>query len=321
LVREIDREGALNAELYMSTEFLRSKKVTVDPNAESRVQELTKQALSLCEERLKTKPDDVDALYARGVARSLSAMYEGLIDKSWYSAFRNALGAYRDHKRVLELSPNYADAKLVVGVYEYIVAALPLYERLAAYLFSVKGNKAEGLNYIREAADAGGEASVDAKTALALFLVREHQYPEALSLIRELYHAYPHNFHYGQSEGNALRDAGNFSQAAAVYRNLLALTQRNMFPHPHPASLAINLGRTLRSMSDYRGAAAAFESVDGMPGTAPEEISRAKLQAGEMYDLLHERDTAIPKYREVIAMEASPTDVSEAKSFLKHAYH
>jgi tetratricopeptide (TPR) repeat protein len=180
-------------------------------------------------------------------------MYEGLIDKSWYSAFRNALGAYRDHKRVLELSPNYADAKLVVGVYEYIVAALPLYERLAAYLFSVKGNKAEGLNYIREAADAGGEASVDAKTALALFLVREHQYPEALSLIRELYHAYPHNFHYGQSEGNALRDAGNFSQAAAVYRNLLALTQRNMFPHPHPASLAINLGRTLRVGRWYAG--------------------------------------------------------------------
>jgi len=106
LVREIDREGALDAELYLGTEFLHAKRMVVDSDVRNRIQELTKQALLLSSEKLKTKPDDVDALYARGVTRSLSAIYEGLIEKAWYSAFRDALGAYNDHKRVLELAPS-----------------------------------------------------------------------------------------------------------------------------------------------------------------------------------------------------------------------
>src|SRR6202166_4722819 len=139
LVREIDREGALNAELYLGTDFLRAKRMLVDANVRTRVQQLTKQALQISEERLKTKPDDVDALYARRVTRSLSAINEGLIEKSWYSAFRDALGAYNDHKRVLELAPNYSDAKVVVGIYNYIVAALPVYERFVAFVLNIKG--------------------------------------------------------------------------------------------------------------------------------------------------------------------------------------
>ena len=145
LIREIDREGALNAELYLGTDFLRAKRMLVDANVRMRIRRLTNQALQLSEERLRTKSDDVDALYARGVTRSLSAIHEGLIEKSWYSAFRDALGAYNDHKRVLELAPNYSDAKVVVGVYNYIVAALPVYERVVAFVLNIKGGKAEGI--------------------------------------------------------------------------------------------------------------------------------------------------------------------------------
>ena len=247
LVREIDREGALDAELYLGTEFLRAKRMSVDNDVRTRIQELTKQSLQLCEERLRTKPDDVDALYARGVTRSLSAIYEGLIEKAWYSAFRDALGAYNDHKRVLELAPSYNDAKVVVGVYNYIVAALPIYERVVAFMLNIKGGKAQGIESIRQAANAGGEASVDAKTALSLFLAREHQYPEALSVMNELYRSYPHNFHYGLSEADLFRSNGKLPEAVAAYRDLLALGQRNIFPQPQLPRAAINLGRTLLS--------------------------------------------------------------------------
>jgi tetratricopeptide (TPR) repeat protein len=321
LVREINREGALSAELYMSAEFLHTKKSDVDPQLRVRAQELTKQALDLSEARLRTKPDDPDALYARGVTRSLSAMYEGLIEKAWYSAFRNALGAYRDHKRVLELAPSYSDAKLVIGVYEYIVAALPIYDRLAAFLFSIKGSKTGGIESIRQTANAGGDASVDAKSALSLFLVREHQYPEALTQIRELYRTYPHNFIYGLSEADMFRASGNIPEALRAYRELLALGQRNMFPHARLARAAINLGQTLRSQGDYRAAIGAFETVPGMPAADREQIARSKLVAGETYDLLHARDSAIHKYQEVIAMSDDPKEVERARNFLKHPYH
>ncbi len=320
LVREIDREGALNAELYLGTEFLHAKRVSVDTDVRIRIQELTKQALYLSDERLRTKPDDVDALYARGVTRSLAAMYEGLVEKAWYSAFRDALGAYDDHKHVLELAPGYSDAKLVVGVYSYIVAALPIYERVVAFMLNIKGGKPEGIESVRQAANAGGEASVDAKTALSLFLAREHQYPEALSLVHELYHSYPHNFHYGLSEADLLRASGKIPEAVAAYRDLLALGQRNIFPHPRLERAAIALGHTLHSQGNYRAAANAFESVTQMAGADHEQVARTKLLAGEMYDLLQERDAATRKYQEVIAMNDDSVEVREARRLLKDPY-
>ncbi len=321
LVREIDREGALNAELYLGTEFLHAKRVLVDADVRTRIQELTKHALQLSDERLRTKPDDVDALYARGVTRSLSAMYEGLVEKAWYSAFRDALGAYDDHKRVLELAPSYSDAKLVVGVYSYIVAALPIYERVVAFMLNIKAGKAEGIESVRQAANAGGEASVDAKTALSLFLAREHQYPEALSLVHELYRSYPHNFHYGLSEADLLRSSGKIPESVAAYRDLLALGQRNIFPHPLLERAAIKLGQTLRSQGNYLAAANAFESVAQMSGVDREQVARTKLLAGEMYDLLQERDAATRKYQEVIAMSDDSNEVREARRLLKDPYH
>jgi tetratricopeptide (TPR) repeat protein len=318
LVREIDRQGGLNAELYLGTEFLNAKKARLDPQVRTRMQELVKQALSLSEKRLRTKPDDAGALYARGVTRSLSALYQGLLEKAWFSAFRSALGAYGDHKHVLELAPGYSDAKLVVGVYKYIVATLPVYARVVAFMLSLKGSKAEGLEDIRQAALAGGDASVDAKTALTLFLGRERQHPEALLLIRELYRSYPRNFHFGLSEANLLRSSGNIPAAVAAYRNLIALGQRNIFPHPRLERAANNLGQTLRSQGDYRGAADAFESVAQMPGADREQVAKSKLSAGKMYDLLLQRDAAIRKYQEVIAMSNDSAEAGEAKHLLKY---
>lgn len=320
LVREIDREGSLNAELYLGTEFLHAKRVPIDADVRVRIQELAKQALALSDERLRAKPDDVDALYARGVTRSLSAIYEGLVEKAWYTAFRDALGAYNDHKRVLELAPNYNDAKVVVGVYNYIVAALPIYERVVAFMLNIKGGKAEGIESIRQAANAGGEASVDAKTALSLFLAREHEYPEALSLMHELYISYPRNFHYGLSEADLLRDSGKFPEAVAAYRVLIAAGQRNPVPQPLLARAAINLGRALHSQGNNRAAVNSFESVTQMAGVDGEQSARAKLLAGEMYDLLQERDAATKKYQEVIATADDSMDVREAKRFLKEPY-
>jgi tetratricopeptide (TPR) repeat protein len=320
LVREIDREGALNAELYLGTEFLHAKRMPVDADVSKRIEELTKQALQLSEARLKAKPDDADALYARGVTRSLSAINEGLIEKAWYSAFRDALGAYDDHKRVLELAPNYNDAKVVVGVYNYIVAALPIYERVVAFMLNIKGSKADGIESIRQAANAGSETSVDAKTALSLFLAREHQYPEALSLVHGLYSSYPHNFHFGFSEANLLRASGKTPEAVAAYRDLLALGQKNAFPHARLERAAMALGQTLREQGNYLAAANAFESVTQIAGADREQVAKAKLLAGEMYDLLRERDAAIRKYQEVIAMKDDSTEVREARRLLKNPY-
>ena len=90
-----------------------------------RIKQLIDRALSIEETRLEKNPNDVDTLYARGVTRGQFALYTALIERAWFSALRNAVGARHDHERVLELSPGYTDAKLIVGSHQYVTGSLP----------------------------------------------------------------------------------------------------------------------------------------------------------------------------------------------------
>jgi tetratricopeptide (TPR) repeat protein len=322
LVRELNNEGALESSLYMGTDFLHAEKPAIAPEVRAHIQDLIGRSLSLSEQILRNKPDDADALYAHGVAKALSATYQGLVEKSWFSALRSALGAYHDHQRVLELSPDYNNAKLVVGVYNYIVATLPFYEKSVAFLFTITGSKTKGIELIRQAANAGGEASVDAKAALSLFLAREQQYTEALSLARELFRAYPRNLHFALAEADLLRASGNLPEAIARYRNLVVLEQQKKFPRDAELTrAAYSLGDTLRSEGNYAAAAEAFEFAATVSEADHTRAAKARLSAGQMYDLLKKRDAALHRYQEVIAMAGDSAEAREARHLLKQPYH
>jgi len=205
LVRELYRERALDAELYFGAEFFQARKILVDANIEARIEEVIERALQLSASRLKSNPNDVDALYARGVTEALRATDLALVEKAWFAALRSGLGACRNHKQVLNLSPGYSDAKLVVCFYSCAIGSLPWPERIATFLLTFTGNKSNGIEYIKQAADGGGEASVDAKVALALILARERHYSGAISLMHGLYSSYPGNFLFAMSEADLLK--------------------------------------------------------------------------------------------------------------------
>ncbi len=132
-------------------------------------------------------------LYARGVTRAQFATYTAMIERAWFSALRNAVGARHDHERVLELAPSTVEAKLIVGAHNYVVGSLPWGVKAAASMVGLGGNKDKGLQYLKECAQGEGETSVDAQILLVLFLRREHRYDEALSLARTLISRYPQN--------------------------------------------------------------------------------------------------------------------------------
>src|SRR5207244_7689230 len=94
-------------------------------------------ALALEEKRLKTNPNDVDALYARGVTRGLFATYTALVERAWFSALRNAVGARHDHERVLELAPQDVQAKLIVGAHNYVIGSLPWGVKVGASIVEI----------------------------------------------------------------------------------------------------------------------------------------------------------------------------------------
>jgi tetratricopeptide (TPR) repeat protein len=320
LMRELYRMGAMNSGEYANDSFIGEAHRTADPKVKERIKQLVDRADRLEEQELKTNPNDVDALYARGVTRAQFSLYTALVERAWFSALRNAVGARHDHERVLELNPKYVDAKLVVGTHNYVLGSLPWSVKVAAAMVGLSGTKEKGLEYLRQVAESSGENSVDAKVVLSLFLRREHRYDEARVGMHDLAGRYPGNYLFPLEEANLLRVGGHTPEAAAGYRKVWQTGREGKYGNLHYEMAAWGLGELMRSQKDYGAAAAAYELISQAPDPDPETLQKANLAAGEMYDLLQKRDLAMKKYQSVLAENGSSPLAEKARAHIKEAY-
>ena len=321
IFRELYRIGALDTEAYAADSFLTKKLlVPLDPNTRDRVKQLTDQAFLLEQAQLAKNPNDLDALYARGATRALHATYIGIANKAWFAALRSAVAARHDNERVLELDPKYVDAKVVVGTHLYILGSLSWPVKVAASIAGLSGNKEKGLNYLREATQSSHpEVANDAKIILALFLRREQRYAEAVQVVSSLQADFPHNFLMATEYAHLLNAAGHGPDAIAAYRKVLAGCRTNSYNQCRIEVPAYGLGEALRGQKDYAGAAEAYE-LSASNGSDTDLKQKATLAAGQMYDLLKQRDTALEKYKAVIAENSTSNSADLARHYLKQAY-
>jgi len=320
LMRDLYETGSMNTGDYANDSFIGRTPRPTDPKIKQEIKDLARRAENIEDQELKANPNDVNALYCRGVTRAQFAVYTGIVERAWFSALRNAVGARHDHERVLELDPNYIDAKLVVGTHNYVVGNLPWSVKVAAAIAGLSGSKEKGLEYLREVARSNGENSVDAKVILSLFLRREHQYDEALGYMNELTAKYPHNHLFPTEVANLERSAGRLPEAEAMYRKVWQNGREGKYGNLHYELAAWGLGELLRSKKDLSGAAAAYELVNLAPNPDPDVLQRANLAAGEMYDLLQKRDLAMKKYETVLAGNANTGPADQARHYIKEAY-
>ncbi|HWR36417.1 MAG TPA: tetratricopeptide repeat protein [Clostridia bacterium] len=322
LWKELYRIGALDSESYATDTFLDQKaRRPVDPVVRQRVLDLINRSIALSELRLKSNPNDADALYARGVARGMRCTYMGLGEKAWFAAVRAALGAREDHERVLRLNPNYVDAKTMVGVHTYVIGSLNWAAKILASMVGVSGNRQRGLNYLREAAGANSHSSMDAKIALALFLRREQRYPEALEVVKSMIDACPRNFLVAIEYANLLNAAGHGPDAINAYRTTLTNYRQGKYALAEPELAAFGLGVSLRGQRRFDEAAEAFDSVRTYPNVEKELALSASLAAGQMYDTVLKREAAIKLYQEVLASDSKGPLADMARKHMKKAYH
>jgi tetratricopeptide repeat protein len=320
LFRELFRMGVLNTGEYANDSFISAPHRPADPKVKQQIQDLVGRALELEEKRLSSNANDVDALYARGVTRAQFATYTAMIERAWFSALRNAVGARHDHERVLELAPATVEAKLIVGAHNYVVGSLPWGVKAAASMVGLGGNKDKGLQYLRECAQGDGETSVDAQILLVLFLRREHRYDEALPIARTLIPHFPQNVLLALEEGNLLRAAGRPEEAENVYRKIWQAGREGRYGSLHYEVAALGLAELLRGQKDYNGAVAAYEQVSQIHQPDPEMSQKANLGIGEMYDMRQKRDLALARYQAVIAGGASTAPAETARRHIKEPY-
>ncbi|MGA1987192.1 MAG: hypothetical protein ABSG72_13075 [Candidatus Sulfotelmatobacter sp.] len=320
LMRDLYDTGAMNTGDYSNDSFIGRTPRPTDTKIKDRIKQLVHRAEDLEEQELKANPDDVNALYCRGVTRAQFSVYTGLVERAWFSALRNAVGARHDHEHVLELDPNYIDAKMVVGTHNYVIGRLSWSVKVAAAIAGLSGSAEKGLGYLREVAKSDGENANDAKVILSLFLRREHQYDEAIGYMNELSAKYPGNHLFPTEVANLQRSAGRLDEAEAIYRKVWQNGREGKYRNLHYELAAWGLGELLRSKKDLPGAAAAYDLVNQAPHPDPDILQKANLAAGEMYDLMQKRDLAMQKYQTVLAGNANTTPADLARRYLKEAY-
>jgi tetratricopeptide (TPR) repeat protein len=322
IFRELYRLDLLDTTFYAHDGFLNGKHaVAADHTVAEQVNSLFSRAMDLSNQELSKRPEDVDALFARGWARSLHAVYIGLAERSFVSALHVALQARSDNEKVLRLDPKYIDAELIVGVHQYVTGSLPFGLKIVAGAAGITGSKSKGIQDLRDAGGRGVITSVEARTALGLFLRREAKYDEAIAVTRSLTDEYPRDFLFRLELANLTKDAGQGKAAIAEYQQLLEQARKpGFFPSAHLELAWFGLGDSLQGQKNYAEAAAAYNEATAQPTISKDLKSRCDLNSGKMYDLLNERDMARRQYEAVLRQDGDSAQADSARKYLKSPF-
>ena len=321
LFQELYRLDLLDTTFYANDGFLTGRHAVVeDPKTRDRILALADEAIHEADWRLTRNQNDVDALYARGWARSLKCTYIAMVERSYVSGFKLALAAKNDHVRVLQLDPDYIDAKLVVGVYEYVVGALPLPFKLLIGFAGISGSKTRGLEMLTDDGNRGFATSVEARTTIALFLRREARYAEAVKVVQSLRKQYPRDYLFSLEEANLRKDAGEGMAAVAAYRDILDANKPGYYYSARMELAYFGLGDALRGQRHFAEAAQSYEQAALTPSVGAELKSRSLLNAGECRDLNNERQPALRDYQMAIDAGPNTSRADAARKLLRTPY-
>jgi tetratricopeptide (TPR) repeat protein len=320
MLKELFRLNALDTTLYTDNGFLTGKPLPGEPKIKERIFALADQAIKICDQRIDANRDDVQAYYARGVSRGLRLSYIALVDKSFWSALKNAISSRNDHEKVLELDPSYTDARLVVGVHNFIVGSMPLAARIMAGVVGIRGDKKKGIEYLEQVGKTRSEVSADARVALALFLRREARYKEALDVMQGLATEHPKNFIFALEVGNLMKDAGRADAAVAQFDTIVKNAQRNFYPSMHIERAYFGLAEALKGQRKAEAALEAYNHALEVKEASHDLRLRAFLGAGQMLDVLSKRESALKHYEQVLTLEPDSAQAALARSYIKQPY-
>jgi hypothetical protein len=194
LFEESYRQGVLTSEFFLDDKrFLGKVPLKPDPDLRAAFFAADKQAQDLAQLRLKTAPDDANALFAMSLSLGMQADYASLIDKRQLDSLKKIREADKYSKRLLAAAPDAADAYLGLGVANYFIGSLPGAKKFFLSFAGIHGDKKAGIEQIGIAADHGHYLRPFAKILLALAALREKKTEVARTQLTELVAEFPEN--------------------------------------------------------------------------------------------------------------------------------
>jgi hypothetical protein len=322
IFRELYHQDLLDTTYYAHDSFIFSKRdVSVPQAIHDRIDKLTDSIVAMCDQQIKQNPNNPNTYFARGYAKGMHSAFLTLAFHSYVASARQGLSSRQDSEEALRLDPNYADAKMAIGIQQFAVASLPRFLRIMIGITGVTGNKEKGLDLLRQCAAQGTVNPVECRTSLALFLRHDARYAEALSVMHGLSQEYPRDYLFRLEEANLAKDKGDGPAAIATYKRVLAdAAKPGYFTDPRLQMAYFGLAETQRGQNMIADAAQNYVNAAAQPKCTDWVRKRAQLAAGQMFDLLHQRDKAVQQYQLAAAPGGDQTQADNARRYLKTPY-
>src|SRR5262249_54305191 len=166
----------------------------VDPNVDRAFRERMAQAKTKALALVARNKNDADALYFLGAYYGVMAAYEAPVARRFFRAMRDGSHYVEAHEKALKIKPDYYDAYLSIGIYDYIAGSLPFGYRVMASMVGVRGNKKRGIGRLEAIVENNAPTADDARVLLVAIYRNENRYDEALVLLDQLCSKYPRSY-------------------------------------------------------------------------------------------------------------------------------
>jgi len=288
-----------------------------DQKREREFNELIRKAIDAGRARLVKNPKDVEAMYYQASALGLRAAYSTSVKRSFRRAIGDANDSVKIQRQVIKLDPEYIDAYLSIGLYEFVIDSLPLGWKFLARLAGLKGSKKKGIEHLELVTQRGKYAADDARVVLIGLYSKQNQPEKSVELITQLATRYPRNYLFGVERAGMLYRLGRAEEGARVFGDLL---KDERIAQSATDVVRFQWGEALSEKADHTGAIEQYDAVKRWPKSEPELVSLAHLHTGEALDALGKREQALVEYQAVLKRENVFGSHKLAAQYLKKAY-
>jgi tetratricopeptide (TPR) repeat protein len=241
--------------------------------------------------------NDPDALFYLGSYYGVMAGYEASVARKFFGAMRNGSRCVDAHQKVLKLKPDYYDAYLSVGMYDYIVGSLPFAYKAIAAIAGFRGNRQRGIERLQTVVEKSSDSADDARVLLLAVFQNEKRYEDSLAILDHLSEKYPRSYLVKLEKASTLVTLKRSEDAYQAFEDLLkdpgAAPAADLINYQYAEALALN--------KEYRRAAEHFLAVPKSTGADANLATVALLRAAQVYDLGGQRDEAISNYKTVLS--------------------
>jgi tetratricopeptide (TPR) repeat protein len=332
-LESLNRARLRQAAIYSTQSFEANSEDKPDPQVTQEFRDLIRQATQLTRVRLQANPHDPRALYTLGDVETLHAAYEITIEGRFLAGLRDGSSGVDKHREVIKLDPNFHDAELSIGLYDYIVGNLPLAAKVIANVSGVHGSKRRGLQTLERVANSGQWQRDNARLLLMVLYKHEKRFGESLALSRTLQEKYSRNYLFKLETADAFvsqatieRQQNHIAAADDLEKEALGVfgsLMRDYSPSSARRALGVihfRYGEDLLALRQPERAAQQFLAVTVVADVDPSLITRTHLRAAQSFDLSGKRNEALAEYRIVLSRTNTRDSLEQARRGLKEPY-